>query len=569
MASGSTGSYFPKWQLAALIGAPIAIGLTYLYYRRSTTVTGDEASDEKKKLSDKAVSIDKGDGEPAAAQKNLTPLEQAQQHKSDGNSYFHKGQYDKAIEAYDQAIMACPLENAIDLATFYQNRAAAYEQLGRWNKVIEDCSRALDLNNRYLKALQRRARAFEKTDKFEDSLEDITAVCILQRFSNSGSLVHADRVLKSVGQKHAKELLKDRKPVKPSKHFVKNYFASFLQDPIVNMSVSSEDPQKPGFVKAKLAFDRQDYDKVVENCTAEIDSKEETEYKIYALLLRATFYVITGQFNEATADLNRLLDEPNLDKKIRVNALIKKASLDMQIDRAMDCFTNFTEAEKIDPNNSDLYHHRGQVFTLMDQMDNAINDFRKACELAPDHGVTFVHKCYGEYRSALQSGNQLALQEVIENFRQAIQRFPDCVECYSLMAQILSEQGQFGPAEEFFVKACKVDPQNATILVHRGLLHLQKSGDITEAVKLIKEAIQLDDKCEFAYETLGTVEVQCGRLESAIELFDKAISLAKTELELIHLCSLKDAAVAQINVAKKFGIDIQSMAAITRSNSDA
>lgn len=568
MASGSTGSYFPKWHLAALIGAPIAIGLTYLYYRRSTANASDEVPDEKKKLSDKAVSIDKSDAE-VVAHKKLTPLEEAQQHKAEGNAFFHKGEYDKAIEAYDQAIMSCPLENTIDLATFFQNRAAAYEQLSRWSKVIEDCTRALELNNRYLKALQRRARALEKTEKFEESLEDITAVCILQHFSNSGSLVQADRVLKAVGMKHAKELLKDRKPVNPSKHYVKNYFASFLQDPIVNLSVSSETPSKPGFVQAKLAFDRQDYEAVIENCTAEIKSDQETEYKNYALLLRTTFYILTGRFTEAAIDLNRLLNQSDLDKKIKVNALIKKASLDMQINQTLECLTSFNEAEIVDPNNSDLYHHRGQVYTLIDQMENAVKDFTKAHELAPHHGVTFVHKCYAEYRLAVQSGNQAALQEVVENFQKAIQRFPDCAECYSLMAQIMNEQGQFGPAEEFFAKAFKIDPQNATILVHRGLLCLQKNANIDEAVKLIKEAIKIDEKCEFAYETLGTVEVQCGRLESAIELFDKAIALAKTELELVHLCSLKDAAVAQINVAKKFGIDIQSMAAITRSNLDA
>jgi import receptor subunit TOM70 len=29
-----------------------------------------------------------------------------------------------------------------------------------------------------------------------------------------------------------------------------------------------------------------------------------------------------------------------------------------------------------------------------------------------------------------------------------------------------------------------------------------------EASKLISKAIEVDDKCEFAYETLGTIEVQ-------------------------------------------------------------
>lgn len=241
----------------------------------------------------------------------------------------------------------------------------------------------------------------------------------------------------------------------------------------------------------------------------------------------------------------------------------------MQTDRAMQCFVMFTKAAEVDPNNSDLYHHRGQVYTLMDQLDSALKDFRRAVELNPDHGITFIHKCYAEYRMAVMEQNQFKLNSVMEEFSAAIDRFPECVECYSIMAQILSDQGRYGPADEFFAKACKIDPQNATIYVHRGLLQLQWNANMDEALKLINQAIKVDDKCEFAYETLGTIEVQRGRLESAVQLFDKAMALAKSEVELTHLCSLKDAAVAQMNVAKKFGIDIQAMAALARSGSDA
>jgi len=40
------------------------------------------------------------------------------------------------------------------------------------------------------------------------------------------------------------------------------------------------------------------------------------------------------------------------------------------------------------------------------------------------------------------------------------------------------------------------------------LLKLQWKQNVEEPVKLIKEAIALDEKCEYAYEMLGTIEVQ-------------------------------------------------------------
>jgi len=50
-----------------------------------------------------------------------------------------------------------------------------------------------------------------------------------------------------------------------------------------------------------------------------------------------------------------------------------------------------------------------------------------------------------------------------------------------------------------------------------------------------------------------------GCLEKAIELFNRAIELSKTEAEMAHLFSLLDAAVAQSRVAKNLGIHLPSM----------
>ena len=107
-----------------------------------------------------------------------------------------------------------------------------------------------------------------------------------------------------------------------------------------------------------------------------------------------------------------------------------------------------------------------------------------------------------------------------------------------------------------YVEAQQVDPGNANLLVHRGLIQLQWKADVVQAVELIKAATELDKKCEFAFETLGTIEVQRGNLADAVELFDRAIPLANTELEMAHLYGLREAAVAQATVSKDLGIPL-------------
>jgi len=47
-------------------------------------------------------------------------------------------------------------------------------------------------------------------------------------------------------------------------------------------------------------------------------------------------------------------------------------------------------------------------------------------------------------------------------------------------------------------------------------------------------------------------------MEKAIELFDTAIPLAKSETEMSHLFSLRDAAVSQARVAARMGVLIPS-----------
>ena len=82
-----------------------------------------------------------------------------------------------AIKCYTEAIEKCPADKEIDLATFHQNRlglhvhfqpnksyhrAAAHDQLDDLESVIADCNVAVKLNNKYVKALDRRAKTVRK-----------------------------------------------------------------------------------------------------------------------------------------------------------------------------------------------------------------------------------------------------------------------------------------------------------------------------------------------------------------------------------------------------------------------
>lgn len=522
-------------------------------------------------MQDQTISLDGDDKAAGDKPSAKTPLEQAAEHKNQGNICFKKAKYDEAIEHYDRAIDVCPVANNIDLSTFYQNRAAAYEQLRKWSAVRDDCTKALDLNPRYIKALHRRARAHECLNEFFASLEDITATCILESFQNNSSLMFADRVLKHIGQSDAEQAMRTRPAVSPSPCFIRSYLASFSMDPIRTLKFpaarQSADADaavaESGFVRARRALDEERFDDIIGLCTEEVESSEaDAAYKMEALLLRGTFYMVAGQQIEALIDLEQVARNAGAPLAYRVNAHVKMASLMVQNKNLESGLKHFADAEELDNTNPDVFHQRGQVYVLTERMEEAIGEFTRAFQLDPTQGSTYIQKCYSEYRLAFMQQNQAALIVAMSSFQDAVDRFPTCVECYSVMAQVLTEQQQFEQADRFFRKALEVGPEVASIYVHHGIMQLQWNGDIDKALSYIRRAIEVDDKCEFGLETLGTIEVQRGNLENAVELFGRAIRLAKTEAELHHLYALKNAAVAQINVAKKLGIDMASLSAL-------
>lgn len=374
MASSHSASAtsLPKWQIAAIaLGATGALGLGYWYFKHSRKSKGGSLKDN-----DKSLSLDETIEVPVVP---ATPLEEAQHYKNQGNSYFKKGKYDEAIKYYNKAIETCPEGSPIDLATFYQNRAAAYEQLKKWSAVISDCTKALEYNDKYEKALNRRAKAYEITKDWENCLDDITAVCLMQNFQDQKSLFMADRVLKELGKKHAAEAMKTRKPTLASKQFVKTYFASFPNDLVYQKLMQVDPPlgegELKGFMKAKLAFATENFDDVIPACTEEINNSEsESLHIIEALSLRGTFYILSGLFTEALADLKTIIEAKDTAVAIKVNALIKRGSLYLQLDNSEQCLNDFNTAAELGPQISGniILCIRSKNFSLLPKISLAL-----------------------------------------------------------------------------------------------------------------------------------------------------------------------------------------------------
>ncbi|KAI7895251.1 uncharacterized protein EV154DRAFT_437146 [Mucor mucedo] len=110
---------------------------------------------------------------PAEELKEL--IRQSMEYKAKGNAFFGQGEYKKAIDEYENALMTCPESVYKERAIYFGNIAACHLKQNELKEARDMCSQALILDPKYTKALLRRAQANEKigtSTAMTESLED-------------------------------------------------------------------------------------------------------------------------------------------------------------------------------------------------------------------------------------------------------------------------------------------------------------------------------------------------------------------------------------------------------------
>lgn len=109
-------------------------------------------------------------------EEKLANKAKAEELKAQGNELFKQGEYQKSADLYTAALRVCPVEFNAERSILYANRAAAKTKLNFKPSAIDDCTKAIEHNPKYLKALLRRATLYEEADKLDESLEDFKQI---------------------------------------------------------------------------------------------------------------------------------------------------------------------------------------------------------------------------------------------------------------------------------------------------------------------------------------------------------------------------------------------------------
>ncbi|XP_033247183.1 mitochondrial import receptor subunit TOM70-like [Drosophila miranda] len=524
-----------KWQIGVICSTPFVIGLLTIGARKILA------------------------GKTTPAQK-LALFKQAMIYGAAGKNCCRNEMYKDALMCYEKALEKCPKDMTNDMAALLYKRAEAYEKLHKWDKVLEDCTESLAYCPEYIKAYARRARAHEALNNFKDSLDDITACCILELFQNNRSIDFADRILQLTARADAVEELASRAPIVPSLICINSYMRLFIADPLQTMKVPPRSLVKTpnAFVRAYWALRDRLFDDIIPACTEEIESPESSGYRLEALLMRGTFYLLSNAFKESKHDFGAIIDNPNAGATLCAYAYMRRATVNYYMNDRAAAVADFNAAEKINPANPDVYLQRALILLPLNPA-KALKHFKKTVELAPGHALAVINMYYADFRASIIAGalSDKRLEGLMRSFEEVIMAFPDCVECYKLMAQMLVALQDFVKAQEYFVKALELEPSNSSVIVQHARMVLQWHEDKEIASEMLNQAIVANPHCQQAYETLGTIEMERAHLKEAVKLFDQAIACCKSYDDLTHAFALRDASQAQININQKLGIDIE------------
>ncbi|XP_013374741.1 PREDICTED: dnaJ homolog subfamily C member 7 isoform X3 [Chinchilla lanigera] len=200
--------------------------------------------------------------------------------KEDGNKAFKDGNYKLAYELYTEALAIDP-NNIKTNAKLYCNRGTVNSKLRKLDEAIADCTRAVTLDDTYIKAYLRRAQCYMDTEQYEDAVRDY------------------EKVYQTEKTKEHKQLLKNAQlELKKSKR--KDYYKILGVD-----KNASEDEIKRAYRKRALMHHPDRHS----GASAEVQKEEEKKFKEVG----EAFTILSDPKKKTRYDSGQDLDEEGMN----------------------------------------------------------------------------------------------------------------------------------------------------------------------------------------------------------------------------------------------------------------
>ena len=374
--------------------------------------------------------------------------------------------------------------------------------------MVEDTTAAINLDSEYVKALNRRANAYEHLEKNSEALLDYTASCIIDNFRNDSSAQSVERLLKKVAEGKGRQILEGKEKRLPSPTFVTNYLQSFRPKPPpegLQPTANLGEDTGNGQLKAGLLSMGKKTGEGYEAASAAFDRALELgdlgDHEAFAYNMRGTFRYLRGENDDALKDLTRSVEL----QSTMTQSFIKRASLHLELgelqslhslcalliarpgnrDAAAKDFEQALEQNNDDP---DIYYHRAQLHFILSEFADAAKDYQKSIDLDRDFIFSHIQLGVTQYKMG-------SIASSMATFRRCIKNFDKVPDVYNYYGELLLDQQKYSEAVEKFDMAVDMEKQlkplgmNVLPLINKALALFQWKQDFQEAEKLCQKAL--------------------------------------------------------------------------------
>ncbi len=440
-----------------------------------------------------ALSKNKGAYAPAltyyqqALERHLQPQDKSASWNGLGDVYRAQQQYDKAVDAYQNAIKLNPADGwphhnlgyvykiqekyhqaitsyqqAIDLFDANENKAISWNNLGnvysalrRYQDAINAYQQSIELNPDYAlpwnslgEVYRRQQRPDEAIRAFKQALKRDSGYVLA--WTNLGDVYRLSRRFDEAIEAYEQAIRLDARYAWPYHHLGAVY------------------------------EERGDYESATEYYRQAIDRHQNNEQKAVLWDNTGGIYRLMGQSEQAIEAYRR--------------------------------------STALDPNYASPWYSLGNIYAALEQDDEAINAYRQAIAINPAdpwpyHNLALVYEKMENYDQAIALYRQ-AIERHATDYNRAVS--------WDSLGNVYSDAGRYEEAVQAFQEAIRLNPKYALPWNSLGDVY-NALGNRQQAIAAYQQAIALDPGYAWPYNNLGMVYQTIGQYEQAIGAYRQVI----------------------------------------------
>jgi tetratricopeptide (TPR) repeat protein len=193
--------------------------------------------------------------------------------------------------------------------------------------------------------------------------------------------------------------------------------------------------------------------------------------------------LMRGQYDKAIAAYDEALSAPEIADFIEASIYSDRGIAKWRLKQTKEAIDDFNKSIQLAPDNATVYNNRGNALMDLGHPDEGVKDFDRAIALSPNYGAAYnnrgnAHATLGQYEPAFQ------------DFRKAVELMPTSAVPFNGRGKAHSELKRYHAAVRDLTRAVTLNPKYAAAYDNRAQAYLaiamykEASDDATQALTL-------------------------------------------------------------------------------------